>query len=339
MKRHQVDAALVQHGQELFWPRAQRGSDAGNLKVPGRRDAGGSGGGGRVTAGAVRERVQLVVSGAPPVRVKITGASTGMGKIRQHLRYITERGEVLRDDQGREYATPEDVRVFGDHFQVGGSFIPSEGERREALQIALDMPPGTDAEAVQAAAVEFAQAELAGHRWAWVYHGHQEHPHVHMIVRIEGRNLQRLNPGPADLHRWRERFAKALRARGVPAQGTSRLVRGSVRNAEPLWVTRARKAGTLRQEPPLSNRVTHSSEAMERTLKAWAHVHAALAESPEAADRELAAQVRGFVNNMPMVAHVVGVELGRQRQLQQEQRSLQPAAQVPQQGQEPDIGR
>jgi hypothetical protein len=314
MKRHQVDAALVQHGQELFWPRAQRGPDAGALKLPGRRgQAGGSGGGG-VTAGAVRQRVRLVVSGAPPVRVKITGASTGMGKVRQHLRYITERGEVLRDDQGREYATPEDVRLFGDHFQVEGSFIPSEGGRRESLQLALDMPAGTDPEAVQAAAVEFAEAEFAGHRWAWVYHGHQEHPHVHMIVRIEGRNLQRLNPGPADLHRWRERFAQGLRARGVPAQGTSRLVRGSVRNAEPLWVTRARKAGTLRQEPPLSDRVTHASEALQRTLKAWAYIHAALAASPDEADRELAAQVKAFVKHMPMVSHVVGVELDRQRQ-------------------------
>jgi hypothetical protein len=313
VKRNQVDALLVQHGADLFWPRAQRGPDAGELKLPPRRDKASSASG-KLTAGDVRQRVRLVVSGAPPVIVKITGGATGMGKVRQHLRYMTERGDVLRDDQGREYSTPADVRLFGDHFQVEGSLIPSAGTRREALHLALDMPAGTDPEAVRTAAVEFAQEEFAGHRWAWVYHGHQGHPHVHMIVRVEGRHLRRLNPGPADLHRWRERFAQGLRARGVPAQATSRLVRGSLRFAEPAWILRARAAGVLRQEHPLKDKVTHRPESMQRVLTAWAHIHAALAESPDASDRELAEAVKGFVKHMPMVEHVVGVELDRQRQ-------------------------
>jgi hypothetical protein len=259
-----------------------------------------------------------------------------MGQVRQHLRYVTERGEVLHDCEGREYVGPEAVRVFGDQFKCAGSPIPAVGTQREAFQLALDMPPGTDPEAVKAAAVAFAQQEFAGHRWAWVYHGHQKHPHVHLIVRAQGRRFQRLAPSPADLHRWRETFARELRSRGVPAQATTRLVRGAVHNEEPLWVTRARKAGTLRQEPPLHNRVTLGSEAMQRTLTSWAYLHAALSESPDAADRELAAAVNSFVRHMPMVAHVVGVELERQRQ-QELQR--QPMAQAPQQDQEPDIGR
>jgi hypothetical protein len=265
------------------------------------------------------------------VITKITGAATGMVGIRHHLRYMTEHGEVLRDDKGREYATPDEVKLFGDHFQVDGSFIPSEGTRREALHIALDMPAGTDPEAVQAAAVEFAREEFAGHRWAWVFHGHQGHPHVHLIVRMEGRNLKRLNPSPADLHRWRERFAAGLRARGVPAQGSSRLVRGVVRNEEPAWVVRARKQGTLRQEFPLKDAVTHRPESMQRVLKTWAYIHAALAASPDQVDRDLAAQVKAFVKGMPMVSHVVGVELDRQRVQQQ-----QPAQQ---RQQEPGPGR
>lgn len=330
MKRHQVDELLLRHGQELFWPRAQRGPKAGDLKLPLPE-------GGKVTPAAVRQRVRLVLSKAPSVVVKITGTATGMGKVRQHLRYITERGETLRDDEGREYVTPDDVKLFGDQFKYDGSPIPTFGTQREAFQLALDMPPGTDPEAVQAAAVAFAQQEFAGHRWAWAYHSHQGHPHVHLLVRAQGRHLKRLAPSPADLHRWRETFARELRARGVPAQATTRLVRGAVRNEEPLWVTRARKAGTLRQEPPLNERVTLGSDAMQRSLMSWAYLHAALAESPDAADRELAAAVKGFVRHMPMVSHVVGAELDRQRQ--QEQRPQQPAAQAPQQNPEPDIER
>jgi hypothetical protein len=115
--RHQVDELLVRHGQELFWPRAKRGRSADDLKLP-------HGQGGKVTPAAVRECVRLVVSGTPSVLVRITGTATGMGQVRQHLRYVTERGEVLRDSEGREYVGPEEVRAFGDQFKYAGSPIP-----------------------------------------------------------------------------------------------------------------------------------------------------------------------------------------------------------------------
>ena len=322
MKRTQVDHVLVQHGETLFWPRAKRGPLADPIKVPPRRD--------KPAAAEVRARIRLTVRGAAPVVVKITGTATGMRGVRANLRYITERGEVLRDEDGREYRGPADVRFFGDQFKYAGTPIPSEGDVREAFQLALDMPPGTDPEAVRQAAVAFAQDEFAGHRWAWVYHAHQGHPHVHLIVRAQGRDLRRMNPRKADLHRWRETFAQELRARGVPAQHTARIVRGAVRNQEPLWVRRAREAGTLRQPPPLTDRVTHDPQAMQRVLTAWASIHAALSQSPDAADRELAAEVKQFVKGMPMVEHVVGVE--RDRQLEQQRQ------QAPQWGREQEFG-
>ena len=60
-----------------------------------------------------------------------------------------------------------------DPWRLGGSRIPEKSERREAFNIMLSMPRGTDPVVVQRAAREFAQAELGGHRYVMVLHDHQ----------------------------------------------------------------------------------------------------------------------------------------------------------------------
>ena len=57
------------------------------------------------------------------------------------------------------------------------------GHRREAYNIMLSMPHGTDPLSVQRAAREFAQVELADHKYVMVLHDHQANPHVHISVR------------------------------------------------------------------------------------------------------------------------------------------------------------
>jgi hypothetical protein len=321
----QVNTALAAWYARLFYPRTKRGPAADDPRLPMPHA--------KASPAEIRDHIRRVVRGAPVVMVKITGTPTGMRGIRSHLSYITERGEPLHDEQGREYRTPDEVRTFGDHLRYAGSPIPVDGSRREAFALALDIPAG-DARAVQAAAVEFAQREFAGHRWAWAFHSHQGHPHVHLIVRAEGWRGKRLDPRKADLHRWREVFAQALRARGVEADATNRMVRGTVRDKEPIYVTRARAAGTLEREHPLRGRVTVKAQTIERALQAWGHIHAALAASPDTADQALAQEVRAFVERMPMVEHLAGMP--RQR-VQEKQR--QSVVQVPQQGQEPEPGR
>jgi hypothetical protein len=96
----------------------------------------------------------------------------------------------------------EALRDLAWQWQFGGSYIDEvRSHRREAFNIMLSMSSGTDPLSIQRAAREFAQAELAGHRW--VLHDHQANPHVHLSVRAEGRDGKRLNPRKADLQRWR----------------------------------------------------------------------------------------------------------------------------------------
>src|SRR5436190_771179 len=156
------------------------------------------------------------------------------------------------------------------------------------------MPRGMDALAVQRAAREFAEAELADHRYVMVLHDHQANPHVHLSVRAESRHGKRLNPRRADLSRWRETFAEQLREWGVDAEALPGTTRGSSRNYEPLWRIKAREDGRLRKSWKVANRPNHRVPPIE----AWQAIVRALDTSTERSDRELGRAVAAFVADM-----------------------------------------
>jgi hypothetical protein len=62
---------------------------------------------------------------------------------------------------------------LAEQWRCGGSFIDETSHRREAFNIMLSMPSGTDPQMVQRAAREFAQAELGDHRYVMDLHDHQ----------------------------------------------------------------------------------------------------------------------------------------------------------------------
>jgi hypothetical protein len=307
-----VDGVLLEWGTPLLWPRAKGGDGGpgGKLALPG---------GGSPSPAAVRSRIKDVVRGVPQVVVKLTGGGRGMHQIKQHLRYITKSGELaLTDERGEVFIGSDAVRDVGMQWRYVGSEIPQHGKRREAFHFVLDMPSGVDPEVMRDAAREFAAREFSGHKYVWAFHGHQGHPHVHLVVRAEGKDFRRLNPRKDDLNRWRESFAESLRHRGVEAQATRRIAHGSIRNKEPIWVVKAREAGTLRQEPESSKRVTISKGAQEWALQAWARIHNALEASPDPADQQLAREVRAFLNGSRMVRHMAGRSRIERQQRQQQ---------------------
>ena len=162
--------------------------------------------------------------------VKVTGGGRGVAAIGAHLRYISRRGELeFEDDRGVVREGKEALHDLAEQWRYGGSFIDETSHRREAFNIMLSMKSGTDPMIVQRAAREFAQAELAGHRYVMVLHDHQANPYVHFRVRAESREGRRLNPRKADLQRWRETFAEKLRGWGIDAEATRQRTRGEVR--------------------------------------------------------------------------------------------------------------
>jgi hypothetical protein len=159
---------------------------------------------------------------------------------------------------------------------------------------------------VQRAAREFAQAELADHKYVMVLHDHQANPHVHISVRAESRHGRRLNPRKADLHRWRETFAEKLRGYGVEAEATRQATRGRNRNYDPLWRLKAREEGRLHAARPAAKSSAQASATRAEAVEAWMHIGRALALSGDPADRQLARSIATFIQEMPATRAAAG---------------------------------
>jgi hypothetical protein len=169
--------------------------------------------------------------------------------------------------------------------------IEDVSDRREAYNIMLSMPRGTDPLSVQRAAREFAQAELADHKYVMVLHDHQANPHVHISVRAESKHGKRLQPKKADLHRWRETFAELLRGWGIDAEATRQATRGVFRNYPDLWRRRAAEEGRERKPRPQRKPYTASRDSAAR---AWADIASALHMSVDPTDRRTAVAIEVF---------------------------------------------
>jgi len=283
-----VDGVLVQWGERLFYPRNR----IVKPMPPARLDA--------LTqrkAAVIRGRIAATVSRrAPQVMVKVTGGGRGMAAIAAHFRYISKNGRLdIEDDRGVVSKGKEALHDLVEQWRFGGSLIEEVSPRREAFNIMLSMPQGTDPRIVQQAAREFAQVELKDHAYVMVLHDHQANPHVHLAVRAESRFGARLNPRKADLHRWRETFAEKLRGWGVEAEATRQATRGANRQADPLWRVKAREQGRLLRDdrPVKSGEPYRASRA--GALEAWAHIAHALGASDRPEDRRLSGDIARFV--------------------------------------------
>ena len=145
----------------------------------------------------------------------------------------------IEDDRGAVERGKEALHEIERQWRVGGAQIDAVSPRREAFNVMLSMPRGTDPLTVQWAAREFARVEFADHRYVMVLHDHQAHPHVHLSVKAASKQGKRLNPRKADLQRWRETFAERLRERGIDAQASPQITRGGNRRTERLWQRKA----------------------------------------------------------------------------------------------------
>jgi hypothetical protein len=232
--------------------------------------------------------------------VKVTGGGRGMAAIAAHLRYISKNGQLeFEDDRGVTRQGKEALHDLAEQWRHGGSFIDETSPRREAFNIMLSMPRGTDPLLVQRAAREFAQAELDDHRYVMVLHDHQANPHVHLSVRAESRHGKRLNPRKADLQRWRETFADKLRDWGIDAEATRQATRGQVHYYAPIWRIKAAAQGRLRTEQATERSGEGFKQSQAFAIQAWDRIIIGLSGSESVEDRALAAQVEHFVRSTP----------------------------------------
>jgi hypothetical protein len=287
-----IDGVLIHWGDRLFYPgnRTVRARQTPRLR-----------GGAQQRAAAIRQRIEATaMRRVPQVMVKVTGGGRGMQAIAAHLRYISKNGRLkMEDERGEQMRGKGALRDIADDWRFGGSYIPDAAERREAYNIMLSMPRGTDPLSVQWAAREFARVELADHKYVMVLHDHQANPHVHVSVRAESKHGKRLNPRKADLHRWRETFAEKLRERGIEAEATRQATRGRSRNYEPIWRVKAAEDGRLRAHRAVLKASAPARTTRAEALRAWIQLGRVLAETRDPSNLRLAAAIKSFLQDVP----------------------------------------
>lgn len=273
---------------------------------------------------ATREKFARTTKRVPEVMVKITGGGKNMNHIEASIEYISRDGEVeIEDENGDLHKGLDSVKDVRDAWARGRIGIPEEGQKRkEAFNIILSMPPGTDRESVKDSARAFAAAQFQNHQYVFASHEDEKHPHVHLIVKAVANDGIRLNPRKADLQLWREGFAEQLRERGIEANATPRRARGVVKKAEkqvvhnidlefeqgrrdsPSLITKARKqaaeqevrTGTKRNNP-IQDKFSDARKGVE---KIYGQIARTLSKG-STEDKALALQIVDFVKQMPPV--------------------------------------
>lgn len=279
------------------------------------------GAGGRLTAEQI-DQIRRTVQRAPEVMVKVLGRnSNDLKAAARHLDYIARKGELeLETDDGERpqgrvgQSLIEDWDLDIDDTRRQSDLNATNGRKPPKLihTLVFSMPPGTPPHKVLTAVRNFAREEFAlQHRYAFVLHTDEPHPHVHLVLKSMSEQGARLNIRKATLRNWRSEFARNLRLLGVTANATERAVRGENRINKTDGVFRAERRGT-------STRVRNRAEltaaelargnlqpesgnlVLQRTRKdvvgGWRSLTDILTGEGHP---EVAAQVRQFVEKIP----------------------------------------
>ena len=232
--------------------------------------------GGRLTP-AQLEQIRRTVRRAPEVVVKVLPrASNDLKAVGKHLDYIGRNGELeLETDDGERLsgrigkALLDDWDLDIDDVRRQATLAATKGRKPPKLvhKLMFSMPPGTPPDKVLGAVRNFAREEFWGqHRYAFVLHTDEPHPHVHLVLKAVSEQGVRLNIKKATLRHWRSEFARNLRLLGVEANATERAVRGETRKAKKDGIYRASLRGD-------STYVRAQGEAVAaELLKANSHV-------------------------------------------------------------------
>jgi len=199
--------------------------------------------------------ISRTVRRVPEAVVKVLSRdSNNLASISRHVGYIGRYGDLALETDDGERLSGKGV---GRQLLEDWDLDLDEHRRHTDLAAALDrkppklvhklmfsMPPGTSVEGVLAAARNFLREEFAfKHRYAFVLHTDEPHPHVHALVKAVSEQGVRLNIRKATLREWRAKFAHHLRAQGIEANATERAVRGLNRDHKLDGVYRAHERG------------------------------------------------------------------------------------------------
>ena len=272
---------------------------------------------GLATGPTARAKLARIVRKAPEVVVKVTGRQRGGVHVKAHLDYIGRKGDVeIETRDGEILTTKEDIAEraaeWSDTLQWRSRPTVS------SVSLIFSMPEGTNPDKVLGAVRALAHAELSdNHDYVLALHTDTPRPHVHLTVQAEGLDRTRFNPRPVQLNRFRERFARELRARGVAAEATPRRARGQgiagssmalvklrsrLRTEGSRQITQSDRRtneqaiAVARGEDQLPPFIAAGTFRWQEIRRAYEQTADALDATGQADDRELASDVRTFLD-------------------------------------------
>lgn len=277
--------------------------------------------GGRLTPEQV-EQIRRTVQRVPEVMVKVLSrASNDLKAAGKHVDYISRYGRLPleiddgeRTDGRRGKALLEEWDLDIDDVRRQAELVGTKGRKPPKLihKLMFSMPTGTSPDKVLAAVRNFAREQFWGqHRYAFVLHTDEDHPHVHLVFKAVSEQGVRLNIKKATLRHWRSEFSRNLRLLGVPANATERAVRGESRSSKKDGIYRASLLGDstymrvqaeavaselLKGDIRVSAGKRTLIETHLRVLQGWSRLARALEHRGQ---RALAGEIRAFIGVMP----------------------------------------
>jgi hypothetical protein len=269
-------------------------------------------------------QISRTVRRVPEVMVKVLSrGGQDLRAVTRHIDYLRNREDGERaietDDGGQlrgEGVTKKlledwdlDLEAHRNRSELG---VREGGSQKLVHKLLFSMPAGTSPEKVLSAVKNLAREEFGlKHRYAMVLHTDEPHPHVHMVLKAVSEQGLRLHIRKATLRLWRRGYARHLRALGVEANATERVVRGETRQDKKDGVYRASLRGEsthmreriesvarelarggLRTEPGKAK----LTDTRDEVCRGWLALSEVLIRIRQP---DLAAQVRRFAEQMP----------------------------------------
>ena len=218
----------------------------------------------------IKDQLRLTVRRAPEVVINVKGSRRASdddhGAIQGVLRYmmyISRNGRLPAvNERGEEVGGSEAIRETHASWDLDMQRMRSGKDENlhPSFNIIFSMPAETDKDKILDAVSAVARERFRGHQYLMAVHTQQTdpaddppaHPHVHLILRAEDEDGQRIHIRKGDLRTWREQFAAELRSRGIEANATSRAERGKSKKAvsSAEWHIQKRYEEDLRKGNP-----------------------------------------------------------------------------------------
>lgn len=172
-----------------------------------------------------------VAKGAPQAVIKSWSGGKSFRRVKDSLNYISRSGQLpLENEDGETIVGEDQLLALGLEWRDGGTPIPDESTLTEYHCFVFCAPKAVDPTLLESAASEVIAEVFEGFQYVKALHKKEtdpsprasEYPHLHLIVKSRSLAGDRLYLGANLPVYLRQRYAQALRDRGVEMAATYR---------------------------------------------------------------------------------------------------------------------